>query len=581
MDPRPRLLRIGPDPGHLDGAVSAADVEAVPADPGEVARRLRDGNFTAVFAAPEVVAGLLDRFRRDELILGHIDKGLAVLDPAGTITWTNAAFRACSGGDPLGKPLLDALGSPRVVSVETVRGDPEADGPADRPLADPLAPARRGQAVTLRLHRPSPNPPYLEADIRPVIGPDRTVSRLIVTVRDVTAEVIQQQKFDALHAAGRELAGLDPDQLADMNIPSRIELLKLNLRRCIHDLLHYDTIEVRVLDRKTGELKPLLEDGMGREAAGRVLFAQSTGNGVTGYVASTGHSYLCADTARDPLYIKGAEGARSSMTVPLKVQDEVIGTLNVESPRPNGFGPDDLQFTELFSKEIAAALHTLDLLSAQVGCTASQSIEAVNREIALPLDEVLASASMLLARAGADTETANHLRRILESARLVKKSVSKGGRDLATEQAGANPGGIEAPTPLVGKRLLVVDADERVRRQAHLLLTRLGATAETAETATAGLAMATDNAYDAIFLDVRPPDLGGYESYRRFRAARPEAVLALTTGFGYDVAHSIPKARQDGLKYVLFKPFREEQVTRAVLDPVTTPGPAATLISGA
>ena len=93
------------------------------------------------------------------------------------------------------------------------------------------------------------------------------------------------------------------------------------------------------------------------------------------------------------------------MTVPLKFQDEVIGTLNVESPRPNGFGPDDLQFTELFSKEIAAALHTLDLLRAQQECTASQSIEAVNKEIALPLDEVLAGASVLLAKLpGTDPE---------------------------------------------------------------------------------------------------------------------------------------------------------------------------------
>ena len=111
---------------------------------------------------------------------------------------------------------------------------------------------------------------------------------------------------------------------------------------------------------------------------------------MTGYVAATGTSYLCEDTATDPHYISGAAGAKSSMTVPLKFQDEVIGTLNVESPRVNGFGPDDLQFTELFSKEIAAALHTLDLLSAQQVCTASQSIEAVNKEIALPLDEVLA-----------------------------------------------------------------------------------------------------------------------------------------------------------------------------------------------
>ncbi|MBX9583564.1 MAG: response regulator, partial [Gemmataceae bacterium] len=130
-------------------------------------------------------------------------------------------------------------------------------------------------------------------------------------------------------------------------------------------------------------------------------------------------------------------------------------------------------------------------------------------------------------------------------------------------------------TPLAGRRVLVVDADERVRRQAHLLLTRLGAVAETAGSATAGLAMAADNRYDAIVLDVKPPDMGGFECYRRFRAAAPGAALALTTGFGYDVAHSIVKARQDGLRYVLFKPFRQEQVVNAVLDRTTAPATSA------
>ena len=104
------------------------------------------------------------------------------------------------------------------------------------------------------------------------------------------------------------------------------------------------------------QIKPLLEDGMTPEASRRVLYAQKTGNGVTGYVADTGRSYLCPDVSQDPLYLEGASGAGSSMTVPLKYQDEVIGTLNVESPRTNAFGPDDLQFTELFSREIATAL---------------------------------------------------------------------------------------------------------------------------------------------------------------------------------------------------------------------------------
>ena len=85
-----------------------------------------------------------------------------------------------------------------------------------------------------------------------------------------------------------------------MNVAARVELLKSNLRRTIHDLLHYDTIEVRLLDRKTGELRPLLEDGMTHDAASRSLYARPTGNGVTGYVAFTGAGYLCPDTAADP-----------------------------------------------------------------------------------------------------------------------------------------------------------------------------------------------------------------------------------------------------------------------------------------
>jgi GAF domain-containing protein len=544
---RPRLLMIDPSPGSLDGVLTAADVERTSPNPAEIAQRLADGEFSAVMASPEVVTRLIDRFKTDELILRHIDKGLAVLDPAGTVTWSNAVFQQNTLGDPVGRPFLAALGGMMIASDES----------------DPLAPARQGRSTAVRLHCPHcTDQPFLEADIRPVLNANGEVSNLVVLVRDVTPEVVQQQKLDALHQAGLELSGLDAEQLAEMNFPSRVELLKLNLRRFIHDLLHYDTIEVRLLDRNTGELKPLLEDGMLPEAAGRVLFAQPTGNGVTGYVASTGKSYLCGDAANDPHYIAGAAGARSSMTVPLKYHDEVIGTLNVESPRERGFGPDDLQFTELFSKEIAAALHTLDLLSAQQICTASQSIEAVNKEIALPLDEVLAGASVLLEKLHrTDPEATDRLRRILDAARQVKESVTGVGRSLVVSPAGG-----PANLPLLGKRVLVIESDERLRRAAHLLLTRLGATVETASMATEGVAMALDTCYDAIFQEVKPPDLGGYDCYRRLRAARPAAILSLTTGFGYDNAHSIVKARADGLKYVLFKPFRQEQVVRAVLD---------------
>jgi GAF domain-containing protein/ActR/RegA family two-component response regulator len=511
---------------------------------------LRAEQFAAVLADPTLFSTVLDAGRRDALILTYAEKGLAMLDPAGVVTWCNAVLQVWCAADPVGQPLLAALGSATMASD----------------TADPLAASRAGEPSVARLHRLGRvDPEYIDLRFQPVRDASGAVTELLALARDVTGEVAQQKKLDALHQAGRDLADLDISQLAVMTEPERIALLKYNLRRYIHDLLNYDTIEVRLLDKATGELTPLLEDGMTKEAAERTLFATAAKNGVTGHVAFTGTSYLCRDTATDPHYLLGATGARSSLTVPLVYADEVVGTLNVESPEPNAFGADDLQFTELFSKEIAAALHTLDLLTAQQTAAAAQSVEAVNREIALPVDDVLASAAVLLKRFGGDDpEVVGHLRRITTNARRVKDNVRRVGRQ-------GTPTG--TPRPLLDRRVLVIEQDERLRRAAHLLLERLGAEAETVGTAAEGLALLADADYDAVLTEVRPVDLGGYDTYCLIREARPGVRVALTTGFGYDAAHSMVKCRQDGLEHVLFKPFKEDQVVRAVLGtPAASPG---------
>lgn len=202
MDSKPRMLLIGPPPGHLNGVASAADIVESAPDPVEVSLRLREGGIDAVMACPQVMADLLDRFRRDELIVGHIDKGLAVLDASGRITWANAAFQTCAkiGDDPVGKPFFSVLGGNPIASLERIEGKPN---PVLSHPADPLDPARHGRPTSLRLHCPNHTPPtFLEVDLRPVADADGTVNRLIALVRDISSEVIQQQKLDALHAAG-------------------------------------------------------------------------------------------------------------------------------------------------------------------------------------------------------------------------------------------------------------------------------------------------------------------------------------------------------------------------------------------
>jgi hypothetical protein len=45
------------------------------------------------------------------------------------------------------------------------------------------------------------------------------------------------------------------------------------------------------------------------------------------------------------------------------------------------------------------------------------------------------------------------------------------------------------------------------------------------------------------------------------------------TAFGYDASHSIVKARQEGMKAALYKPFRRAQLLDEVEKAVTPPPP--------
>jgi GAF domain-containing protein/CheY-like chemotaxis protein len=489
-------------------------------------------------------AGPDERLQRAEHIIGTLDKGIAILGSDLIVRWANDAFRKWCPGDPVGRLFFEALDTP----------------PDARPSDDAFHAALAGSPACLRVRQA--NNLLLDVTVSPVREGDRVVE-LVALCEDVTATAVRQQKLNALYRAGQELDALDADQLAEMNVACRVELLKQNVRRYVHDLLRYNVVEVRILEPPTDRLVPLMEEGMTKEAAERELYARTEGNGVTGYVAATGQPYLCPDTTKDPHFIEGSVGARSSMTVPIVYQDQVIGTFNVESPEPNAFGPEDLQFTELFARELARSLHTLNLLNAQEQCAAMGTIDLVNKEIALPADDLLAVTSGLIDQLGGQPEAVALLRRVLADARKIKLAVKKIGGDVA------RPAG---DPKLDGIRVLVIDADERVRRAAHSILERKGCVVETAASATEGIAMARAGTYDAVLVSVKHKDMGGTAAYRSLVQAVPLGRVILTQGFEYDGGHTVVNARQDGYWLpVLFKPFQESVLFKAL----TCPPPCA------
>jgi two-component system, sensor histidine kinase SagS len=506
---------------------------------------------------------------QDREVIAHLPDGVAVLENGTTIRWANERFAAWCGGDSpaRGCDFFTALDLPTqemAIFREALRG---------------------GQPATATLRTSSNHYFDVQASVAfPVATESGPALRTVVSVRDVTHAMLEQQKRAAIHAAGERLADLSPSELADMTIDERIELLKSNIIYYSKDLLQFDVVEIRLLDKQTGRLDKLLAEGMQPEAEARILYARPEGNGVTGYVAATGRSYTCADTTKDPLYLEGCKGAKSSMTVPLLLHDEVIGTFNVESPEPGSFSATDLQFLEIFSRDVAAALNTLELLVAEKASTAAESIEAIHGAVALPVDDILNDAVGVMERyIGHDADVVERLQRILRNARDIKQVIQRVGEQMAPSAAHAQRRQAARRASLEGRRILVVDSDDQVRAVAHALLERSGCTVETARDGAEAVSMVRSggiDAYDAIISDIRLPDMSGHQLLLRLQEIVNPVPLILMTGFGYDPGHSIVKARQAGIDLVLFKPFRIDQLIDTVEKAVLRRAAASSHVAG-
>jgi CheY-like chemotaxis protein len=482
---------------------------------------------------------------QNERIMQAMPDGVVVLDADNKIVWSNRRFQQWTNQDDVvSQNFYAALKSPEIL------------GPDMCPFNTARA---SGKPSSSTLHSGD-----LYYRVHAAMLVDGMTRNLIVTMRDVTTEVQQQQKLAAIHSAGMELSNLTPEELFRMTVEERIELLKQNILHFTQRLLNFDVVEIRLLDARTRRLEPLLAEGMSPEAAGRVLYAEPQGNGVTGFVASTGKSYICEDTATDPLYLEGCRGGRSSLTVPIKLHEEVIGTFNVESPDAQAFSDDDQQFLEIFSRNVAVALNTLELLVVERAGAAAMSVEAIHSAVAMPVDDILNDAVNIMERyIGHEPEVAERLQRILRNTRDIKQMIHQVGQKMAPSQA-LPPGQMPDRPKLRSRKILVVDADDAVRDAAHKSLDKYGCVVETAHTGAEAMSMVRNrikgDLYDVIIADVRLPDLTGYDLLLKLKDVMDPVPLVLMTGFGYDPGHSIVKARQAGLKSVLYKPFRLDQL---------------------
>ena len=116
------------------------------------------------------------------------------------------------------------------------------------------------------------------------------------------------------------------------------------------------------------------------------------GEGVTGWVAQNGKPVRVGDVTQDKRYVSVRRDVRSELAVPLDVQGEVRGVINVDSDRVDAFSADDQELLQELAIQAAKVIHNTWLYEQlRLKVMLFESLSSVSRTInsTLNLDEAL------------------------------------------------------------------------------------------------------------------------------------------------------------------------------------------------
>ena len=131
------------------------------------------------------------------------------------------------------------------------------------------------------------------------------------------------------------------------------EALQLILKEAVQ-LMRASSGSMVLINPTTGFLEIHASQGL---PANAISLKLRVGEGITGWVARTGQPARVGDVTRDPRYIAVRREARSELAVPLEVEGQVRGVLNVDSDRPDAFSVEDQALLEALAVQAAKVIH--------------------------------------------------------------------------------------------------------------------------------------------------------------------------------------------------------------------------------
>jgi len=160
--------------------------------------------------------------------------------------------------------------------------------------------------------------------------------------------MVENSRLTELYNLSRVISStLEPQEVLNLIIDAAVKITKAT------------TGSLMLIDRDSGILNIEVARGFPPRVVSDTKL--KIGEGITGWVAKQGKPVLVPDVTRDKRYIKIDKDVKSELAVPLILEDEVIGVVNVDSTRASAFTQEDMELIFTLASQSAKIIQNAKL----------------------------------------------------------------------------------------------------------------------------------------------------------------------------------------------------------------------------
>ncbi|HUT14774.1 MAG TPA: GAF domain-containing protein [Anaerolineae bacterium] len=188
---------------------------------------------------------------------------------------------------------------------------------------------------------------------------DRALNLLSTMANQAAMAIASARTYEAEQRRAKQLSAIGD---LSRRVAATLELEKLfaYVVELIHETFHYDHVNIFTVDANTGNVIFRASTNPDIQENG---FEVPQGEGIIGQVAQLGDPVLSNDVALEPHYrfLDVLADTRAELAVPLKVEERIVGVLDVQSNEKDTFSSEDLFVLQTLAAQVAIAVENARL----------------------------------------------------------------------------------------------------------------------------------------------------------------------------------------------------------------------------